>query len=76
MTEKESGENLVYQLFIEPKGTHLIPTDDWKEKFFADIEEEAILHENDKIRIIGMPFYNKTERETQFKEKLREIVSG
>jgi type III restriction enzyme len=76
MTEKESGENLVYQLFIEPKGTHLIPTDDWKEKFFADIEEEAILHENDKIRIIGMPFYNKTERETQFKEKLTEIVSG
>jgi type III restriction enzyme len=76
MTEKESGENLVYQLFIEPKGTHLIPTDDWKEKFFADIEEEAILHENDKIRIIGMPFYNKSERETQFKEKLTEIVSG
>jgi len=76
MTEKNSGENLVYQLFIEPKGAHLIPTDEWKEKFFADIEEEAILHENDKIRIIGMPFYNKTERETQFKEKLTEIVSG
>jgi type III restriction enzyme len=76
MTEKESGENLIYQLFIEPKGTHLIPTDDWKEKFFADIEVEAILHENDKIRIIGMPFYNKTERETQFKEKLTEIADN
>lgn len=76
MTEKESGENLVYQLFIEPKGTHLIPTDDWKEKFFVDIEEEAILHENDKIRIIGMPFYNKTEREKQFSEKLTEIIRG
>ncbi|RCW28791.1 DEAD/DEAH box helicase family protein [Marinilabilia salmonicolor] len=75
MTEKDSGENLFYQLFIEPKGAHLIPIDDWKEKFFADIEEEAILHENDKIRIIGMPFYNKAEKETQFKEKLTEILN-
>lgn len=76
MKEKSSGENLVYQLFIEPKGSHLIPVDDWKEKFFADIQEEAILHENEKTRIIGMPFYNKTERETQFKEKLTELINN
>ena len=76
MTEKESGEHLVYQLFIEPKGAHLIATDDWKEKFFADIEGEAILHENDKIKIVGMPFYNKTEREMQFKQKLDEVVNN
>ena len=75
MTEKTSGEHLVYQLFIEPKGAHLLATDDWKEKFFADIEGEAILHENDKIKIVGMPFYNKTERENQFKKKLDEVVN-
>ena len=53
----------------------LITKDAWKEKFFADIEGEAILHENDKIRIVGMPFYNKTERESLFKTKLEEVVN-
>lgn len=54
---------------------HLIIKEDWKEKFFADIEGEAILHENDKIKIVGMPFYNKTERESLFKTKLEEVVN-
>jgi len=74
MTEKDSGEHLVYQLFIEPKGTKFIPADLWKEEFLLDIKEKAILHENDKVRIIGMPFYNKVERETQFRNKLDEVV--
>lgn len=76
MKDKSSGEDIVYQLFIEPKGSHLIPVDSWKEQFFDDIEKEAVIEliHNEKVRIIGMPFYNKAERETVFKLKLENIL--
>lgn len=76
MKDKLSGEDIVYQLFIEPKGSHLIPVDSWKEQFFGDIEKEAVVEliHNEDVRIIGMPFYNKTERETVFKMKLENIL--
>ena len=37
MIEKKSGEDLIYQLFIEPKGEHLLAVDAWKEEFLAEI---------------------------------------
>lgn len=75
MTEKKSGEDLIYQLFIEPKGGQLLGTDDWKEEFLEEIESEAKveLFQNERFRLIGMPFYNKAEREEVFKEKLLSI---
>ncbi|MBN2348112.1 MAG: DEAD/DEAH box helicase family protein [Bacteroidales bacterium] len=77
MKDKSSGEDIVYQLFIEPKGSHLIPVDSWKEQFFADLETEAVVEliHNENIQIIGMPFYNKTEREMKFKNKLKELIN-
>ena len=38
---KEKGYEQ-YQIFIEPKGSHLIKNDSWKENFLLEIEKEGI----------------------------------
>ena len=56
---EKNGDALSYQLFIEPKGEHLAETDRWKEKFLEKIRAEyhsKILTENNKYRVIGVPF--------------------
>jgi type III restriction enzyme len=66
-----------YQLFIEPKGTHLLKTDQWKEDFLKEIENNyqlQLLAENESYKLIGMPFYNentKTNFTDVFNEKLK-----
>lgn len=75
MTEKKTDENLIYQLFIEPKGGHLLLNDSWKQDFLKDIEDNAKveLYQNERFRLIGMPFYNEAETKIEFKKKLDEI---
>jgi len=75
MTDKHSEQELIYQLFIEPKGDPFLYSDEWKEHFLAEIEEEAIieLYQSQQYRLIGMPFYNKANREDAFSEKLDSI---
>lgn len=74
---KSKGKKLIqYQLFVEPKGTHLLKTDEWKEDFLKEIEsnyEIQILAENEHYRLIGMPFYNEGTKHkfiSVFNEKL------
>ena len=75
MTDKNSDEEVVYQLFIEPKGDHLLYTDEWKEQFLREIEEKAVieLYESQHYKLIGMPFYNKKFRENDFDAKMKII---
>jgi len=75
---KDKNKILSYQLFIEPKGSHLVKTDQWKEEFLKEIEKEYKidnLFDSDKYRLIGLPFFNnsdkKQEFETEFKDKLK-----
>lgn len=76
MTKKETDEDLIYQLFIEPKGQQLLETDSWKEEFLEEIEEEARveLYQNENFRLIGMPFYNEGLRKERFSNKLEDIA--
>lgn len=75
MTEKQSSEEIIYQLFIEPKGEQLLYTDQWKEDFLKDIEAQALveLYQNQRYKLIGMPFYNKENRESIFEKRLTSI---
>lgn len=77
---KENKTDLLisYQLFIEPKGANLIENDLWKENFLKEIEDMynipmATFHENKDFKLYGLPFYNKEEREVEFKNKFEEI---
>jgi len=70
-------ENLHYQIFIEPKGQHLLQTDEWKEKFLKSLREEHSLEQLWKGRkyvVWGMPFYNEALRKTDFENSFNHII--
>ena len=73
--KKKDSEELTYQVFIEPKGAHLIANDKWKEGFLSDIRDanEIINIETDKYKITGVPFYNYAN-ENEFKTHLENAL--
>lgn len=75
--KQKEGQELTYQVFIEPKGAHLDANDKWKENFLKEIREEkkTIEIETDKYLITGVPFYNNAT-ENEFIQNLEtEILS-
>ncbi|UTC87949.1 DEAD/DEAH box helicase family protein [Treponema denticola] len=69
---KTEKKNTCYQVFIEPKGSHLIEADKWKEDFLIQITERYGIEpisfiKNDPYVLIGLPFFNGTDSE--LKEK-------
>lgn len=62
------------QIYIEPKGSHLLEKDKWKEAFLLQIEEEGIptktYVDDNNYRIIGLPFFNRNERMGEFSKAL------
>ena len=52
-----------FQIFIEPKGSHLIAEDKWKEDFLLELEKEAIpvvrFVDDNEYRIWGFHFFNR-----------------
>ena len=48
-----------WQIFIEPKGGHLLEHDKWKEDFLLSIAANAkVMAEDKTVKIIGLPFFN------------------
>lgn len=60
-------EEYTYQVFLEPKGDHLLMQDKWKEEFLLSLSTRSdieILKENDEVRLLGIKFYaNETKKE-------------
>lgn len=58
------------QVSIEPKGTHLIADDKWKEDFLLEIEDKAvaakIFVDDNKYKIWGFHFFNTDVRMNEF----------
>ena len=77
MTKQENNVTDQYQIFIEPKGSHLLLNDKWKEDFLLEIEKEGIpvktLVDDNNYKIIGFPFFNIVERQAQFNEVMAKI---
>jgi len=68
--KKKNGKTINYQLFIEPKGEHLMEHDKWKEKFLEEIGRKGhIVGETDVYRLIGLPFFNR-KRMKKFSDAL------
>lgn len=76
LTNDDQTRSVQYQIFIEPKGEHLVARDKWKEDLLTSLKDEAkvvLLTQSDKILVWGMPFYqNNSENEfdTTFKDLL------
>lgn len=58
------------QVFIEPKGTHLIGKDIWKEKFLLQLRENAVpvktFVDDNSYHIWGFHFFNRDVRDSEF----------
>ena len=75
LREDENSHFVHYQLFVEPKGEHLIENDKWKEEFLEDISNKEVIAENLQYKIIGLPFYNKELKGDQFENALRDSIN-
>lgn len=62
-----------WQIFIEPKGSHLILNDDWKEIFLIELKDK-IFYENKNYKILGFHFYNFAD-EKNFDEDFKTLIS-
>lgn len=75
---KEKTDTMHYQVFVEPKGTHLLKADEWKEKFLVSIKEHfqvEQLFSNKKYVVWGLPFYNSKERIPEFEEAFETLIT-
>ena len=74
--KQKSKESFIYQIFIEPKGRHLMEHDKWKEEFLKELQEEqkALKVSTDTYRVTGVPFYN-NQNENEFSKTLEKVLS-
>ena len=74
-----NGKSITYQLFIEPKGQHLIEQDRWKENFLKEICAECdsrILTEDSKYRVVGVGYFYNSEREDRFRDRFNTTLEN
>ncbi len=68
-SKKQEGYEQL-QIFIEPKGTHLIENDKWKENFLLELKTKAIpvktFVDDNSYKIWGFHFFNKNVRINEF----------
>lgn len=73
--KQRDGDDLTFQVFIEPKGAHLLSHDKWKEEFLKEIREKKKTVEihTDTYLITAVPFYN-YGNENEFKQELENVI--
>ncbi len=74
---QKKDKQLTYQVFIEPKGAHLIDYDRWKDDFLRKMggEKNTITIHTDEYLITAVPFYNH-ETEKDFEIALEKTLTS
>lgn len=70
-------ENIHYQVFIEPKGQHLLKQDEWKERFLISLKEKHLIEQlwkGKKYIVWGMPFYNHANKMREFDSEFEKLT--
>lgn len=81
--DKKTG-NVSWQIFIEPKGSQFLDSNNtfknskegWKQEFLRQIserDEARTLVDDDRYRIVGLPFFNDAVSKDEVKEQLRTL---
>lgn len=74
---KESRDTMHYQVFIEPKGSHLLKADEWKENFLVSIKEHFEIEQlftDKQYAVWGLPFYNSEQQDQEFLDAFDRLV--
>jgi len=73
--KKKQKDTSYYQLFIEPKGAHLLKEDSWKEDFLKGLNKKykakSNLIETPEYYIFGLPFFNEQKTKREFEIDLK-----
>ena len=76
LRKKGFDKTLNLQGYIEPKGSHLLDQDSWKESFLKEIKNsyniKGFLADNHKI--LGLPFFNKENRLDEFDSAINKLI--
>lgn len=66
------------QVFLEPKGSHLIENDRWKEDFLLRLEREAVpirtFADGCTYKLCGFHFFNRDERAREFADDMNTLL--
>ena len=66
------------QIFIEPKGEHLLETDKWKEDLLMALEKNAVptikFADDNRYKIWGFHFFNRAQRMAEFQNDMGKIL--
>lgn len=75
--KQREGEQMTFQVFIEPKGQFLKGNDQWKEDFLKEIrqQQKTIKIHTDTYLITAVPFYNYSN-ENEFKTTLENTLNN
>ena len=75
--KQEGYEQL--QIFIEPKGEHLLETDKWKEDFLLALEKNAVptikFVDDNQYKIWGFHFFNREKGMNEFQTDMGKILN-
>ncbi len=84
LTEKKTKQEIMYQIFVEPKGDQFLDAQNtfeqskegWKQKLLIEIEKSHSVDlkiENKEFRLIGLPFFNEGQVNSALREKFEEV---
>ncbi len=79
LSNSKEEPSVYYQVFIEPKGQHLLVQDKWKEDFLKKLKDENRIEQlwkNREYTIWGMPFYNEVQRISEFSLEVETLLNG
>ena len=78
LRKKIGDKYITNQFYVEPKGTHLLEEDKWKENFMLEIDEKAridsLINDPNDYKIIGLPFYNEGYKKDEFNKTLSSFI--
>jgi type III restriction enzyme len=78
LRKKHSSGYDQYQIFVEPKGDHLLAEDKWKEDFLLQIEKHGIpkktFVDDNKYHVWGFPFFNRTMRGKEYTAAFEKLI--
>jgi type III restriction enzyme len=86
LTEKKTKQEVMYQIFVEPKGDQFLDAQNtfeqskegWKQKLLIEIEKNHTVDlkiENKDFRLIGLPFFNEGQVNSALREKFEEVFA-
>lgn len=77
LSKKEQSVEITYQVFIEPKGDHLLDKDAWKQKFLLDLKATHHIDQvwqGKEFIAWGLPFYTHETSKVEFEPEFQKLL--